>query len=82
VIAQLWSHGVHPTEWTRPELVHEFVSDQYRRELRRLRDRLLKKEFPKSEYFDRVVQLRKRFWLVSIPPGEWLRQADAESRNL
>jgi hypothetical protein len=72
VIEQLWRHGVHPSERTRPELVHEFVRDQYRYELRRLRDRLVKKEFPKHEYYGRVVDLRKRYWLVSLPPGEWL----------
>jgi len=72
VIEQLRHHGVHPSERTRPELVHEFVSDQYRYELRRLRDRLLKNEFPKHEYYGRVVELRKRYWLVSMAPGEWL----------
>jgi hypothetical protein len=77
VIEQLWRHGVHPTARTRPELVHEFISDQYRHELRRLRERLLDKHFPKHEYYGRVVQLRKRYWLVSLKPREWLLGADA-----
>ena len=72
VVEQLWRHGVHPTTRTPPALVHEFVSDLYRYELRRLRDRLLKKEFPKPEYYGRVVDLRKRYWLVSMKPDEWL----------
>jgi hypothetical protein len=72
VLEQLWRHGVHPTEGTRPSVVHEFVSDLYRHELRRLRDRLLRKEFPKPEYYGRVVELRKRYWLVSMKPDEWL----------
>src|SRR2546425_8432693 len=38
VLEELLEHGVRPTERTRPELVHEFVSDLYRFELRRLRD--------------------------------------------
>jgi len=58
VLAELLRHGVRPTSSTRPELVHEFVSDLYRFELRRLRDRLRQHEFPKHEYFDRVVVLR------------------------
>ena len=39
VLEQLWAHGVRPTENTRPELAHELVSDLYRFEIRRLRDR-------------------------------------------
>ena len=72
VLEQLRLHGVHPNERTRPALVYEFVSDLYRYELRCLRDHLLKKRFPKREYFDRVVELRKRYWLISMSSGEWL----------
>jgi hypothetical protein len=72
VLEQLWRHGVQPTERTQPSVVHEFVSDLYRHELRRLRDRLLRKEFPKPEYYGRVVELRKRYRLISMKPGEWL----------
>ena len=43
VLEQLEKHGVRPTAATRPELVHEFVSDLYRYELRRLRDRLVRR---------------------------------------
>ena len=72
VLDQLLQHGVHPTENTRPALVHEYVSDLYRHELRGLRDRLLRKDFPKSEYFGRVVELRKRYPVISLKPAEWL----------
>jgi hypothetical protein len=72
VIDQLWEHGVHPTPQTRPELVHEFVSDLYRFELRRLRDRLVRKEIPKIGYYDRVVALRRKYPLVSLKPAQWL----------
>jgi hypothetical protein len=72
VLDQLWIHGVQPTDRTRPERVHEFVSDLYRYELRRLRDRLVAKAFPKPEYYGRVVDLRKRYPLISLRPDEWL----------
>ena len=72
VIEQLWRHGVHPTPRTRPELVHEFVNDLYRFELRRLRDRLVRKEIPRLGYYDRVVELRRRYPLVSLKPAQWL----------
>jgi hypothetical protein len=72
VLDQLWRHGVQPTPATRPELVHEFVNDLYRYELRRLRDRLVRREIPKAGYFDRVVELRRKYPLVSLKPWQWL----------
>ena len=72
VLEQLLHHGVRPTASTRPGLVHEFVSDLYRFELRRLRDRLVRKEIPKAGYYDRVVDLRRKYPLVSLKPHEWL----------
>jgi len=72
VLEQLERHGVRPTTTTPPELVHEFVSDLYRYELRRLRDRLVKGEIPKVGYFDRVVALRRQYPLVSLKPADWL----------
>jgi hypothetical protein len=74
VLEQLWQHGVQPTTRTRPELVHEFVTDLYRFELRRLRDRLVRKEIPKVGYYDRVVALRRKYPLVSLKPAQWLDQ--------
>lgn len=72
VLEELLRHGVRPTERTRPELVHEFVSDLYRHELRRLRDRLLSKEFPKREYFARVVAVRQRYRVIAMRPRDWV----------
>ena len=72
VLEQLWRHGVQPRVTTPPELVHEFVSDLYRFELRRLRDRLVGGQIPKAGYYDRVVALRLRYPLVSLKPRQWL----------
>jgi hypothetical protein len=72
VLEQLARHGVRPTATTRPEMLHEFVSDLYRYELRRLRDRLVRGEIPKAGYFDRVVALRRQYPLVSLKPEKWL----------
>jgi hypothetical protein len=72
VLDQLSCHGIQPTSSTRPEVVHEFVSDLYRFELRRLRDRLVRKEIPKVGYYDRVVDLRRKYPLVSLQPHEFL----------
>ena len=72
MLVALLRHGVRPTASTRPELVHEFLSDLYRHELRRLRDRLIRKEFPRREYAARVVALREKYRLISIGPDDWL----------
>ena len=72
VLEALAAHGVAPRPHTRPELVHEFVSDLYRYEIRRLRDRLLRNEFPKREYADRVAALRSRYRVIALRAREWL----------
>jgi hypothetical protein len=72
VLDALWQYGVQPTAHTRPELVHEFVSDLYRFELRRLRDRLVRREIQKQGYAGRVIELRRKYPLISLKPREWL----------
>ena len=72
ILAQLWRHGVQPRPTTNPELVHEFVSDLYRYELRGLRDRLVRREIEKIGYADRVLDLRRKYPLLSLKPWQWL----------
>ena len=73
VLEALEAHGVRPTPATPPELVHEFVNDLYRFELRRLRQRQVRGEIPKHEYSRHVIALRKQ--LVSLPLRHWTRDA-------
>ena len=75
VLEQLLLHGVRPTAATRPELVFEFVNDLYRYELRRLRHALVTGAIPKVGYYDRVVDLRRKYPLVSIKPHLWVEDA-------
>jgi hypothetical protein len=72
VLDQLASHGIRPRPTTRPELVHEFVSDLYRFELRRLRHARVTGRIPKAGYYDRVVELRRKYPLVSLKPHQLL----------
>jgi len=72
ILEQLSTYGVQPTPRTRPELVHEFVNDLYRYELRRLRDRLLRREIAKSDYYELVVEVRRRYPALALKPGQWL----------
>ena len=76
VLAQLSSHGVQPTPATPPELVHGFVNDLYRYELRALRDRLLRREIPKPDYYGHVVQIRRRYSVLALKPWQWVEDRD------
>ena len=70
----LAGHGLCPGPDTRPAAVREALNDLYRYEIRRLRRRLLAGEFPKAEYLDHVVELRRRYWLLSVPVDNWVRE--------
>ena len=72
VLDQLLVHGVRPTPATPPQLVHDFVNDLYRYELRRLRDALRAGRIAKAGYYDRVVALRQKYPLVSLKAAQWL----------
>ncbi len=71
VLEALSTHGVKPNLTTPPELVHEFVSDLYRYELRKLRFRLVSGEIPKHEYSQYVIGLRKQYLVISVPLQHW-----------
>jgi hypothetical protein len=72
VSAALLNLGVHPLDATSRERVREFVNDLYTLELRRLRARMLRGDFPKREYAGRVEALRRqRYWMLSLPIDQW-----------
>lgn len=71
ILAQLALHGFRPLPATSPGFVHRCLSDLYRYELRRLRDRVRRREFPQAEYTGRVVDLRRHYVLVSLHPSTW-----------
>ncbi len=77
VLETLLRHGIRPTPFTPPAFVHEFLSDLYRFELRRLRDRLVRGEVPKEDYYARVVDVRRKYPLVSLKPEFWTERAEA-----
>ena len=81
VLEQLLLHGVRPTPDTPPDLVHEFVNDLYRYELRRLRQALVSGAIPRAGYYDRVVELRRKYPLVSIKPHLWIADDGPRSRG-
>jgi hypothetical protein len=72
VLEALTRHGFVPKPTTSPERLRECLNDLYRYELRRLRERLLRREFMRSEYSRQVIQLRRRYRLMSLPVQFWI----------
>jgi hypothetical protein len=75
VLAHLLAHGVRPREDTRPELVRDFVRDLYKYEIRCLRARYLRRDFPKTEYAGRVDDLRRRYPVLALQAREFVEPA-------
>ena len=71
VLEELARHGLSPRADTRPELLREQINDLYRIEIRKLRDRCRAGEFSTKELPGHVVELRRRYLLLSIPMTQW-----------
>ena len=71
VLDALARHGLAPGHATSPQFLRDAVNDLYRYEIRRLRQRLLRKEFPKADYVPKVVELRDQYLLLAMPMDEW-----------
>jgi hypothetical protein len=74
VLDALAAHGLRPKADTPPARLREQINDLYRHEIRALRDRCRAGEFPVPELAPRVVELRKRYLLLSIPMERWLAE--------
>jgi len=72
VLEELARHGLSPKPGTTPERLREQISDLYRFEIRRLRDRCRAGEFSTKELPGHVVELRQRYLLLSIPTAHWV----------
>lgn len=72
VVNELARHGVLPRDDTPPELVHDFVNDLYRYEIRSLRPGMLAGGFSRSDYAKRVEELRRRYPILSLPVDYWI----------
>jgi hypothetical protein len=72
VLDELGRHGLAPVPGTQPPRLREQINDLYRIEIRKLRDRCRAGEIPVRELPAQVVELRKRYMLLSIPLDAWL----------
>ena len=73
ILDELARHGLRPLPSSAPDRLRDAVRDLYKYEIRRLRDAYLDGQFPKPEFAGRVVELRKRYWLLSIPTELWVK---------
>ena len=78
ILERLWAHGVQPTARTSPGLVRDYVRDLYKYEIRRLRDRYVRGEFPKSEYSGRVDALRRAYPVLALRASDWIENSTTE----
>ena len=69
----LAGHGLAPRSDTPPALVRDAVNDLYRYELRRMRDDLRGSALDKEAYLERVIALRKKYWVLTLQLGAWER---------
>lgn len=74
VLEQLAVHGLRPAATTSPQVLRNAMRDLYKYEIKVLKRRLLSNEFPKGEYAGRVIQLRRRYPLLSVPMEFWLQR--------
>lgn len=72
ILDELARHGLRPLPDTSSALLREQINDLYRIEIRALRDRCRAGEFPIHDLPKHVVELRRRYILLSIPIDTWL----------
>ena len=77
ILEHLLRHGVRPTDHTSPRLVRNFVRDLYKYEIRCLRERYLRRDFPKIEYASRVDDLRRRYPVLALQPRDFVEPGTA-----
>lgn len=76
VLEELAVHGLVPLAGTPPHALRDALRDLYKYEIKVLKARLLAGEFPRPEYADRVIRLRRRYPLLSVPTELWTRPED------
>ncbi|HEX8030222.1 MAG TPA: hypothetical protein VF491_17230 [Vicinamibacterales bacterium] len=71
ILDELARHGVRPGPDASTARLREQINDLYRIEIRALRDRCRAGEFPIHDLARHVVELRRRYILLSIPIENW-----------
>ena len=71
MLEALGALGLAPRDDTPPELLREQLNDLYRYELRRLRDEHRAGRISKPDYIPHVLELRKKYWMLSVRLDKW-----------
>ena len=71
LLAALAPLGIAPTDRTPPALARDAVDELYKYELRRLRDQLRSGDVERSSYLPRIIALRKKYWVLTLPLPAW-----------
>jgi hypothetical protein len=71
ILEELARHGIRPLPASAPQQLRDAVRDLYKYEIRRLREDLLAGRIRKADYAGRVIELRSRYPLLSIPLQLW-----------
>lgn len=74
VLEELAAHGLRPGPDTPPQLLRDALRDLYKYEIKVLKRRFLRREVAKGEYAGRVIQLRRRYPLLSVPMEYWIQR--------
>ena len=72
ILEELARHGLKPLPTSPPAQLRDAVRDLYKYEIKRLRGELLAGRFLKSEYAGHIIELRKRYWVLSVPTHLWM----------
>jgi hypothetical protein len=71
LLEALAAFGLRPQPDTPPRFTRDALSDLYRYEIRRLRERLLAGEVRRADYRGHVIALRKKYWPLTLTPEAW-----------
>jgi hypothetical protein len=71
ILDELARHGLCPGPTTTPQQLRDAVLDLYKYEIGVLKQRLLSGAFERREYAGRVIALRTRYPLLSLPLPLW-----------
>ena len=71
VLEELSRHGLRPLPATPPQALRDALRDLYKYEIKRLRADLLAHRIAKADYAGRVLDLRRRYPLLSVPLQLW-----------
>ena len=87
VLDELLALGIQPRDGTDPARVRAHLNDLYTYELRKLRGELVQAEKIEGrklrvEYGKRVMELRRKYALLSLPVESWIEGATGSKATI